>query len=88
MASAGAKSSSALNDPDTAYICRTAVRDPKNPGRTTGRCAIQPAKLLGTDLTYRYGGSDNTLFPFGYGLSCASASPRLTERQSMLLLWS
>ena len=47
-------------------------RDPKNPGRTTGRCAIQPAKLLGTDLTYRYGGSDNTLFPFGYGLSCAS----------------
>ena len=40
--------------------------DPKNPGRTTGRCAIMPAKLLGTDLTYRYGGSDNTLWPFGY----------------------
>merc|ERR1712039_1162450 len=43
--------------------------DPNNPGRTTGRCEILPGKLLGTNLTYRYGSNSNTLFPFGYGLS-------------------
>ena len=41
--------------------------DPDQPGRVSGRCEILPARLLGTDLTYRYGSSDNTLFPFGYG---------------------
>lgn len=46
--------------------------DPSHAGRTTGRCEILPAKLLGTNLTYRYGGSDNTLFPFGYvSIKCA-----------------
>jgi hypothetical protein len=54
--------------------------DPKNPGRTTGRCAIMPAKLLGTDLTYRYGGSDNTLWPFGY----VSASKQASKPASRL----
>ena len=43
--------------------------EPAGPnGRTRGRCEILPAKLLGSNLTYRYGSSDNVLFPFGYGL--------------------
>jgi hypothetical protein len=35
------------------------------------RCAVQPARLLGSNLTYRFGTHDasNTLYPFGYGLS-------------------
>lgn len=51
--------------------------DPSHAGKTTGRCEILPAKLLGTDLTYRYGGSDNTLFPFGY------VSTKCTNQEQM-----
>ena len=34
---------------------------------TQGRCVIQPGRLLGSGLTYRYGA--DPLFPFGYGYS-------------------
>ena len=49
--------------------------DPNNVGRTTGRCEIMPAKLLGTNLTYRYGASDNTLYPFGYVSTTCQVEP-------------
>ena len=45
------------------------IPDPSQKDGMRGRCEVMPARLLGTNLTYRYGSSDNTLFPFGYGLS-------------------
>ena len=44
--------------------------DPNHPGKTSGRCEIQPSRLIGSGLTYRFGAEP--LFPFGYGLSYSS----------------
>lgn len=43
--------------------------DKGHPGTDDVSCPVQPARLLGSNLTYRFGTHDasNTLFSFGYG---------------------
>ena len=41
----------------------------QHPGKQAVKCPVLPARLLGTNVTYRFGTHDvtNTLFSFGYG---------------------
>ena len=49
------------------WSCDVVGPDPR--GHIKGRCEVLPSRLLGTNLTYRYGSAHNSLFSFGYGLS-------------------
>ena len=68
------------------WSCDVVGPDPQ--GHLKGRCEILPSRLLGTNLTYRYGSADNSLFSFGYGLSYTAfeysslAVPSLVEIRS------
>ena len=54
------------------WSCNASYPSPKHrPRWWPATCEVVPSRLLGSNVTYRYGAT-NVLYPFGYGLSYAS----------------